>query len=261
MIDNKTEQTVSDAEVDSIVDNKKLPPFRDFQYILNFVTKVYNELGDGLYHSKEDIAKVNNLAVNSIKSILSTAVQFKLLELKHGTGYKPTEKFSKIQLWSNEEERKTAIIESLRSQDLYSDLFNEYSGKVLPTAQGLTNFLIRKYGYTQQLAQKATETFYQDLRSNNLLNGSNVLGISTQKPPANNRRENLDEEETGRNGTSADEYPGDLIEIIIPLKNTMDGTKRKAVIKLPEDYSDKDIDRIAKIVKAYKIEEDEKGTD
>src|SRR5688572_22335762 len=90
-------------------------PVRNFDSMIGFVTTIYNDLGHGVYHTKEQIAAAHNLSVNTIKQHLSSAQMFELLEIKHGTGYKTTDLFAKIYLPENEEARRETILESIRS--------------------------------------------------------------------------------------------------------------------------------------------------
>lgn len=232
-------------------------PIRELSFIINFVTKIYSELGNGLYHSKEDIAKIHKLAVNSIKSILSTAVQFNLLELKHGTGYKVTDLFIRIALPEDDFEKKRAIVESLRTPEIYNEILSEYNGRVFLTQQGLINILLRKYNFKENIAQRISDLLFKNLREYSLLNSSNVLNLNLPKENKVNDKndDSFDggrskEQETKNDKNDKNDENG-ILEITVPLKN-----KKKAFIRIPEDFDDNDIDKIARIVKAYKQNED-----
>src|SRR5712672_2485433 len=69
---------------------------KDLKTIVDFIAKVYNQLGHTEFHSNKAIATVHGMSPDSIKLHLSSAQQYKLLELKHGTGYKVTDHFQKI---------------------------------------------------------------------------------------------------------------------------------------------------------------------
>src|ERR1700754_1486766 len=99
---------------------------KDLQSIIDFVEKVYKRLGHTEYHSNKAIATANGLSPESIKLHLSSAQQYKLLELKHGVGYKILEHFQKIYLPINANEKRIAIIESLKAPETYQQLFKDY---------------------------------------------------------------------------------------------------------------------------------------
>src|ERR1700733_12986469 len=60
------------------------------------VTKISTDLGNTQYHDKELIAKALGFAWSSLKMKISTCVQYGLVELKHGIGYKVTLLFIQI---------------------------------------------------------------------------------------------------------------------------------------------------------------------
>lgn len=234
-------------------DNKRFSyPSRKLSDIITFVSKIYTELGNDLYHSKEDIAKVHGLSVNYIKTTLSTAQQYNLLELKHGTGYKVTPLFIRIFRWEDEQERISGIIESLRSPDIYNPIFTEYNGRVLPSNQGLTNILVRRYNLKELVAQRIAEGLIENLKEYNLLNGSNVLNLQLPfkgktEDKTDNSTNNEAPKETENQKIKRHDSEVQTIEVTIPMKN-----KSKAYLRFPEEYTNEDMDKIARIVQAYK---------
>lgn len=88
---------------------------KDLKSMVDFVAKVYNQLGHTTFHSNKAIATVHGLSPDSIKMHLSSSQQYKLFELKYGIGYKVTDHFQKIYLPRTENEKRNAIIESLKN--------------------------------------------------------------------------------------------------------------------------------------------------
>jgi len=155
---------------------------KDLKTIIDFVAKVYNKLGHTEYHSNKAIATVNGLSPDSIKMHLSSAQQYKLLEIKHRIGYKVTDHFQKIHLPKNDNERRIAIIESLKNAETYQQLFKDYEYHVVPS-DGVRNYFIRTYGMKEDSAIKAADVFLQNLKDFDLLDSRGVLTSALPTKP------------------------------------------------------------------------------
>jgi hypothetical protein len=228
-------------------------PVREHSFVVNFVSKIYTELGYTAFHSKERIAEIHGLAVPSIRQILSTAQQYKLLEIKHGTGYKVTSLFIRIYRPVNDQEKKEAIIESLRSPDFFVDLFNDFTGHVVPSNNGIANIFIRK-GLKEIAATRLAEIFITNLKEYGLVNQNNILSYASPETGVDKKNNNTinGENSTPETKKTKEEdsiqlKPG-IVDIVIPLKSTT----VKAHLLIPEDYKEEDLDRIAKFVEALK---------
>lgn len=227
-------------------------PVKEHSYVVNFVSKIYTELGYTAFHSKERIAEIHNLAVPSIRQILSTGQQYKLLELKHGTGYKVTPLFIKIFRPVNDQEKKEAIIESLKSPEFFTDLFQDFTGHVVPSNNGIANIFIRK-GLRETAAIRLAEIFITNIKEYGLINQSNILSYSNPEAGSDKNNNSTKGENSKPEDLKVKEEvpvqakPG-IVDIVIPLKSTT----VKAHLLIPEDYKDEDLDRIAKFVEALK---------
>lgn len=155
---------------------------KDLKTIIEFVAGVYNKLGHTEYHSNKAIATVHGLSPDSIKLHLSSAQQYKLLELKHGTGYKVTDHFQKILLPRNENEKRGAVIESLKNAETYQQLFKDYEYHVVPT-DGVKNHFIRSFGLKEDVAIKAAQIFIDNLKDFDLLDSRGVLTSAMPSKP------------------------------------------------------------------------------
>lgn len=232
-------------------------PFKSYESLFEFVTKVYTELGHDIYHTRDQIAAANNLASNTIKQHLSSAQLFKLLEIKHGTGYKTTDLFAKIYLPDNQEEQRENILESLRSFPLYNELLSNYEKSgILPNSNGVTNVLIRQYKFSESLATKVTKDFISTLRNYGFLDDKNILRLATARVVSSSS--NLPQVIEYAQIQPKQEEPKELDDtathsIVIPLY----GEEREARVTLPKKYTSRDLKKIARIVHALSDDEDE----
>lgn len=177
-------ETVLDDENQANKDSKKRVSYiaKDLATIIEFVGKVYNSLGHTSYHSNKAIATIHGLSPDSIKQYLTAAQGYKLFELKHGTGYKITEHFQKIFLPKNDNEKRSAVIESLKNPETYQQLFKDYEYHLVPL-EGVKNHFIRSYGFKEDVALKATQVFLQNLKDFELLDGRGVLTSALPSKP------------------------------------------------------------------------------
>jgi hypothetical protein len=225
-------------------------PYRNLELTFSFVEKVYNELGHDIYHTREQIASVHNMAPNSIKQPLSCAQQFGLLEIKHGVGYKTTDLFAKIFLPVDDEEKKRSILESLRQSQLYNELFSTYEKSgILPNNAGLTNTLIRLYHFAPAIATKIAKDFVATLKNYGFLDDKNILKLNIRPQSAspsdvsNNKPSVGENNNTPKPNNPPNSQSG--ATIVIPLKNG-----RKASLVLPDDYHNRDLKRVIKFLTA-----------
>lgn len=233
---------------------------RDHKSMVEFVSRIYRNLGHSDYHSNKAIAVVHELSPDSIKQQLTSSQQYKLLELKHGTGYKVTDLFKRIYLPVNEAEGRSAIIDSLKSPETYAPLFKEYEYHILPPVSGIKNHFVRNHQFKEDVAEKTAQIFIDNLKDYNLIDGRGVLISAMKAPlntpptsdtPANNTdpaKKNVEKEVKREEQDSFTPDKPKMIDIVIPLKST----KNTAHLLLPEDYKEEDLDRISKFVEALK---------
>ncbi|MBC7948011.1 MAG: hypothetical protein H7Y42_09050 [Chitinophagaceae bacterium] len=155
---------------------------KDLKTMIDFVAKVYNQLGHTTYHSNKAIATAHGLSPDSIKLQLSSGQQYKLLELKHGTGYKVHDHFQKLYLPRNEDEKRSAVIESLKNPETYQQLFKDYEYHVVPQ-EGVKNHFIRSFGLREEIATKAAQIFMDNLQEFELLDSRGVLTSAMPSKP------------------------------------------------------------------------------
>jgi len=221
-------------------------PIYSFTEILKFCIKIYTELGINSYHSNELIAKVHNMAYNSIKQKLSAAQELKMLEIKYGTGYKLTPLFLKIYKPINDQEKIQGVAESLQSCYIYAKLIEEFNGHPLPSEESLTSRLIRSFGIKEYAVKKAASVFLNNLREYGFVAADGTLKLLNNQASEEEPAKPSVPPSTVVEQKQLPPPPG-FIEIPIPLQ----GGKR-AYLKIPEDYKTEDCERIAKFVEALK---------
>jgi hypothetical protein len=252
---------------------------KDLKTMIDFVAKVYNNLGHTTYHSNKAIATVHALSPDSIKLQLSSGQQYKLLEIKHGVGYKVTDHFQKIYLPKTEQEKRIAVIDSLKHAETYQQLFKDYEFHVVPF-DGVKNHFIRTYGMKEDIASKAAQVFIDNLKDYELLDSRNVLTSAMPQKPViiepnsqndDNKKEN-DEASDGHDEVPPphnpppaifNDYAGNskyLNHIWIPIHITKGQT---TIFAYPKEITENDIKivehQLAGILLRIRLENEEKS--
>jgi hypothetical protein len=231
---------------------RSIYPTIDVPQSIQFVTQIYLDLGYSHFHDKEAIAQIFKTAYHNIKQKLSTAQQYGLLELKYGTGYKVTPLFLKLYRPEHEYEKRTAILEALKNPPLYEKLISEYNGHNMPSVVGLSTTLFRRHGLHEKAAQKAAQVFISNLTEQGLIGSDNVLCFDEGMMEIDEPKEVAEPIISNSPlralpaSTTAEIIPSDYLEIPIPLKNG------KAFLRVPENATEEDFLKIARVVEAYK---------
>lgn len=242
---------------DSLETRKRVSyPAKTHKEMISWVEVIYNKLGSTGFHTNKDIAAAHDLVPDSIKYQLTAAQQYGLLRLKHGQGYSITDLFKSIHHSVDAQQKQRSIIDSLRTADIYKDIFAEYENHVLPQMEGIKNFILRKYELKENVAKRAAKVLFDNLNDYSLLNTRGALILSIVGSHGNNDSLNVDAPRIAQNPKDTDtkgkdgldsEEEQEVIEIPIPMKN-----KKLAYLTFPVDYTDSDMDKIARIVQAYK---------
>jgi hypothetical protein len=266
---NSQENDIDIEDIGNQKDSKKRVSYvsRDHSSMVEFVSVVYKNLGHAEYHSNKAIATVHGLSPDSIKQHLTSAQQYKLIEIKHGVGYKISPLFNSIYLPKTDAEKRSAVIESLKSPETYQQLFKEYEYHIVPPLNGIKNYFIRTYVFKAEVAEKAAQIFLQNLKDYELLDARGVL-ISAMplKPTVNVHEVEVNETLSAKDNlvevlekkpsvTSNRQIDNDeLFELPIPLPN-----RRRAYLRYPVDnLTRKDINVITKALEfiASSLEDD-----
>jgi len=249
---NSSENEIDD-DVDSSKSDKKRISYvsRSHKSMVEFVAVIYKNLGHAEHHKNEAIAAIHKLAAPSIKQQISSCQQYRLLEIKHGVGYKITDLFTRIYLPVNENEKRAAVIESLKSPETYQQLFRDNEFHIVPPVTGIKNHFVRNYQIKPEIAERVAEIFLENLRDYNLIDSrgvllsglpvkSNIPNGDTENPTENKPSESIAPPKPPTPPAPKDE--DNLFELPIPLPN-----KRKAYLKYPLDnLTRKDIKVITK---------------
>jgi len=244
--------TINNDDINAVKEAKKRTSYvsKDHQSMVEFVAGVYKNLGYSEYHSNKAIAAVHLLSPDSIKQHLTSAQQYRLLEIKFGVGYKVTDLFKRIFLPVNDVERRAAIIESLKSPDTYQQLFKEYEFHVVPPVNGIKNHFVRNFHFKEDVAEKSAFIFIENLKEYGLLDARGVLisGMVAKPVEVERNTEPITEVLVKQDAppitytSPSRAAEDDLFELPIPLPN-----KRRAYLRYPVDnLTRKDINVITK---------------
>lgn len=239
------------------MDNKRIAsPAKELSFMVDFVAKIYKELKPEAFHTKEEIAIVHRLAPNSVKSLLSTAQQYNLLEMKYGTGYKILPLFSKIYFNEGNAVKTAAITESLLYTELYRNILKEYNEKLFPEKQQLRTVFQKRYNVKETIATKIVNVLFKNLEDFNFINPAGILKLNlAEQQVIENKAEKAAEKELQRISevkpekiaVQTEKKNKETIEIVIPIRNN-----QRIVFKIPEDISNNELEKIARIILAYK---------
>lgn len=194
----------------------------------------------------EDIAKLTNKSIGSMSQKIGSAVQYGLLELKSGTGYRPSELLKRILKPINELEKEVCLIEAFKTPRLYNDLINRFDGSALPSEIILPNILERDNSIYDEAAKRAAQVFLENVDFLELRNNHNELVLEKKfnKETNNNSLEEQGQEEAinsnpeeAKPKTIVREESSELLKIEIGLTGG-----KKAIIYYPHDLSPLDVE-------------------
>jgi hypothetical protein len=191
----------------------------------------------------EDIAKLTNKSVGGMSQKVGSAVQYGLLELKSGTGYRPSELYKKITKPVNESEKHLSLIEAFKSPKLYVELISRFSGSALPSEVILPNILERDHSVFDDAAKKAAQIFLENVDFLGLKTSHNELNLSvdqTKSDSSDGINTSLSEASFQKTKTASSPLSAsasDLLKIEIGLTDD-----KKAIIFYPKDLTEMDIE-------------------
>lgn len=258
--------------VKSAVQRSHAYPSFTIQDSVELVKKIYTQLGVSSYQTRETIAKVLNLSPDTLNKKLSTSVQYNLLDLKAREGYKATPLFIKLYKPLNEEERKEALLQALRSPKLYAALLEEYNNNIVPSVVGVSTNLYRNHNISDSASEKAAQVFIDNLKELNLLDQDNHLVLNDETEPIEEvEQDNRKPHMLTRAGTLGIETQkfyggGGVFSQIHPDKDHLNGIPyeeelplvislkdgKKAKLIYPEGISNEDWDKIIRVIQAMK---------
>jgi len=155
----------------------KTYPSYTISYCVEFAKKIYQQYGNSAFLNRKTLAKIEGVSEPSVQLRASSAVQYGLLEMKSGEGYKPSALFLKIHKPLNDKEKREALIAAFKKPKLYSQLLSEFEGKRLPPLSGLATVLFRKYNIIENASEKSAKVFYENSKFLNLLDTEGILNL------------------------------------------------------------------------------------
>jgi hypothetical protein len=257
----------SDSNIDKTVKrahkrNSSYPSYT-IENCIKFTTRIDSEFSNINYTPAKDISDTIGSSGGAFLQQLSSCVQYGLLELKSGDGYKSTQRFEKIKKPLPSENVNDTLIECFQTPALYKRLINDLREKQVPSEKGLANTLDRTYGVKGNAATVAAKVFLKNVQALGLLSAGNVLKLDNAYIPF----EETPEEDTEEIPQVFNEQPKLLVapsdqkqqaeskqmhnlntrEIPVFLQ----GDKREARLILPIDFTEDDLKRIVKVLSAY----------
>jgi len=125
----------------------------------------------------KDIAIILSKPATNITLPISSCVQYGLLQNVFGSGYKPTDLFTRIETPVFIADQEAAILQALSNAPLYRIIIDEFNGRILPDEQGMTNYLVKNFGIKPYLIQKVVKVFFKNFKEHGLIDGNNRLGV------------------------------------------------------------------------------------
>jgi hypothetical protein len=251
---------------------KKSQRFRSVAYPSNTIKesveltrKINQQFGNSTFNKREDIADQLEAGVGTLLTKLSTAVQYGLLEMKSGEGYKPSDLFTRIYKPLNDDERRNSEVECLLNPELYKKLTDHYANKQLPAIGGLAILLYRSYKVSEDASEKAAKVFLENLTELDLIDSDNRLksfddferrptpeeAFAEPVPtPIYSNAMPVRKEITGKSNIV--NIDSQLAGSAPPIPIFLKGDNRVAKVVLPIDFDNDDIDRVIKVLEVNK---------
>ncbi|MEZ5016182.1 MAG: hypothetical protein R2800_03965 [Flavipsychrobacter sp.] len=196
-MNTETDKNIPKNEESSSYRSKRTRSSPYPSYIINkcfdLVQDIDTEFTDVVYTPQEDI--VNNVGKKggAFLMFLGSCVQYNLLDLKKGEGYKPSALFKKISRPLPNENVDDLYKECLLEPNLYKSLINEFNNKALPSKSGLANILVRNYNIKSNAADKAATIFIKNLNELGCIKDGNILYLNSVKA---NKVEEIEDDST-----------------------------------------------------------------
>lgn len=260
------ETTTPNAESKPATGDHKKPrqrsaayPSYTIEHCITFTAKIDKAFSSVSHTPQESISKTLGQSGGAFLMILSSSVQYGLLDKSSGEGYKPTDLFKKIQKPLPDENVSDFKLECFSKPKLYKTLIEHYKDKQLPAEEGLANTLERKHDIKGNASATAAKVFYSNVRALGLLSQQdNILRIDTYIPfveENNNGDQNSKDENhlllpPAQANTPPIFTPPPTVNKVREIPVFLKGG-REARLSLPNDFEDDDLQRIVKVLSAY----------
>ena len=132
-----------------------------------------------MFTPKESISAHLQSSGGSFLMLLSSCVQYELLDIKQKEGYKPSNKFYKINKPVPGENINDTLLECLSAPELYKKMLAQFKDKPLPSESGLANILDRTYEVKGNASLLAAKVFLKNLTYLSLITDDRILKIDS----------------------------------------------------------------------------------
>lgn len=237
-------------------ENKRLPgvpyPVETVLGSVATIGGIVSTFGSTAVISKEDISKATGKKVATLTLHYSTFQQYGILEKVHGKGFKTTALFKKYADKIYPQHEREALLEMFGNAPLYAKIISNVNNEYLPTEDKFVTVLKGEpYNINPSSAERAAKIFFDNIRGLNLVVNNKFQYSLSPNGAAQIRQE---QEKTLPPPPPAAEDSDNMITILIPFKKKGD----KATLTFPEVYEDSDMDKISRIVQAYRTAVNEK---
>lgn len=243
---------------------KKAPRRRSPSYPSNtiescvaFVSRIDKEFTSAVYTPKGAISEALETSGGGFFQQLSSCVQYGLLDIKSGDGYKPTSLHKKITRPIPGENPNDGLIECLNNPELYKKLISDFRDKDLPSENGLANILDRLYEIKGNASFIASKIFLKNITALGLI-VDNKLKLDSYipfEPIEEEKSQEVDKENTPllipstikpdkKEEQKTEEYR--TLPIFLSTSS-----KREAKLILPIDFSNDELKKIIKVISSY----------
>ncbi len=203
--------------------------FESIKDALDNMEKIVADNGTSDPISKEEISRCVGKKINTLGMYFSTWVQYGLLEVVRGKGYKPTGLFVKYNEKTYPHHEREAMLDMFKNVPLYSKIIDNLNTQILPPEEKFQNVLkAAPYNVNPNTAKIAAKIFFENIRFLGLLERNNKFSYSSNvaRTPISSK----DEENGG--GKSDPTKGGNKIPEMARYEFPLTGNK-KAVLEYP----------------------------
>jgi len=206
------------------------------------------------------ISKAVGVSGGSFLMKLSSAVKYGLLDLKQGSGYKPSALYKKISQPLPNENPNDARIECFTNPELYKKLVEEWNNKELPNEVGMANILDRNYGVKGAAAKVAVKIFFKNATTLGLISDNNILRVGSylpfvepetvevlMQPPELIQLPSNVKTEANSSQIKSTKIEDDEVEIPVYFINK----KTTARVLMPKDFGNDELKKVIKVLSGY----------
>ncbi len=121
-------------------------PVYSIEFCLDYTEKIYKNYGAQYYASREDLATIFNQSSAAQQQKISSCVQYGMLELKSGDGYRVSDLFTKYYRPSTSDieiGRRESLLEMFKNPTVYQSIVEMFDGNILPAERPLSNILFQ----------------------------------------------------------------------------------------------------------------------